>query len=731
VISDVRDLIPLAQLPGGSATAREWYGIVVPSLPEDQADGVYVMIPDISESTKWGPCKWQSRDPISVPENGDPCLVVFDNRMEPWIVSYWPDKAEGQGGSGGGGAIAVGQWHWVKKTTPASGELQIDTNDWTTATQVQISKTSGQGTDVSNFLGLVQPGDTIYLQESDNKDNWGQYTVSGAYEDHGSWVDYPVTYNDSSGTIPPDKAATTAILRAKGGAGAPGPPGPQGPPGPPGPDGPKGDTGSQGPSGPTGSVGPAGPTGPAGIEGVPGPPGSQGATGPQGPAGPSGADSTVPGPQGPQGATGATGAQGPQGATGSQGTQGLPGQSTSVFNYTYNTTASPPPASGQIRFDSTLFGSITRVYAAFVDANGVDQTNVFRLVKAGMQLFVQTPGDSTKFFSFNVTATSQQSSYYQFNVTGIGTGASNPSAGAAVFEIMWVGPTGPQGLTGAQGATGATGPQGVTGPQGPIGPTGSQGPAGTPGYPSTVGKLSDILTVSTDGAAPTWQPPAPSGADLDYDGAFVPGNSYSDGDIVIYNGVSYMCVRPTTAPPVRWSPYQQSPSYGTSLPSSPYDGQEAILVDSITNPSYQWRFRYNAGSTSPYKWECVGGQPAWVIDEGDHPSMPTGTWGTPPTPSITLPRAGDYLISWNTTIYITAASSQCYTGIGINGAAPVDPLTVPLAMAGASMEGNGVGVDRRVTIPTAGAVLTIGAASIAAGSSLRGRSVSAVPVRVS
>ena len=39
-------------------------------------------------------------------------------------------------------------------------------------------------------------------------------------------------------------------------------------------------------------------------------------------------------------------------------------------------------------------------------------------------------------------------------------------------------------------------------------------------------------------------------------------------------------------------------AYGTSLPTAPTDGQEAVLVDNTTNPSYQWRFRYNAGSSS-------------------------------------------------------------------------------------------------------------------------------------
>src|SRR5262245_19587912 len=58
-------------------------------------------------------------------------------------------------------------------------------------------------------------------------------------------------------------------------------------------------------------------------------------------------------------------------------------------------------------------------------------------------------------------------------------------------------------------------------------------------------------------AATDWVPvwalanPAFSG-DLVYKGAFTAG-SYKDGDIVIYNGVTYVCVRPTSAAPVAWT----------------------------------------------------------------------------------------------------------------------------------------------------------------------------------
>ena len=80
--------------------------------------------------------------------------------------------------------------------------------------------------------------------------------------------------------------------------------------------------------------------------------------------------------------------------------------------------------------------------------------------------------------------------------------------------------------------------------------------AGTPGYPSTAGKLADVLTVTTDGAAPTWQPPAPSGADLEYNGTYDPAKTYNDGDFVLdANGMSYVCVMDGTkgVAPSPWS----------------------------------------------------------------------------------------------------------------------------------------------------------------------------------
>jgi hypothetical protein len=96
--------------------------------------------------------------------------------------------------------------------------------------------------------------------------------------------------------------------------------------------------------------------------------------------------------------------------------------------------------------------------------------------------------------------------------------------------------------------------------------------------------------------------------------------------------------------------------YGTSLPASPADGQLAILVDSTTNPSYQWKFRYNAGSSSAYKWEFIGGPPLRnnILIAGS--IAVANTWTDVGGPSI-CPRAGDYLVTFQSQVQATAFTS--------------------------------------------------------------------------
>ena len=179
------------------------------------------------------------------------------------------------------------------------------------------------------------------------------------------------------------------------------------------------------------------------------------------------------------------------------------------------------------------------------------------------------------------------------------------------------------------------------------------------------------------------------GAALSYDGDWVAG-TYQDGQVVIRNGIAYLCVGgPTTvAPdPVPWGLASTQASYGTTLPASPVDGQEAILVDSLTNPSYQWRFRYNAGSSSPYKWEFIGGPPASTYVSANEVYSGSG-WANLATvgPNFTIPRAGDYRVEADATTGIPGASGASWIGVADNG--DQDPVSSVSFYNGATSGGS-------------------------------------------
>lgn len=71
--------------------------------------------------------------------------------------------------------------------------------------------------------------------------------------------------------------------------------------------------------------------------------------------------------------------------------------------------------------------------------------------------------------------------------------------------------------------------------------------------------------------------------DVKYDGDYAAG-AFNDGDIVIQNGVAYLCVRPTSNPPVAWD---GGVSGGSGLPVGGTVGQ-ALKKNSGTNYDSSW-----------------------------------------------------------------------------------------------------------------------------------------------
>jgi hypothetical protein len=113
--------------------------------------------------------------------------------------------------------------------------------------------------------------------------------------------------------------------------------------------------------------------------------------------------------------------------------------------------------------------------------------------------------------------------------------------------------------------------------------------------------------------------------------------------------------------------WQGISAYGTTLPGSPVDGQQAVLVDSTTNPTYIWQFRYNAGSSSAYKWEFVGGVAAFiqVVTGGTTTAVAAWVDLTNIGPSFIVPRAGDYSAMLVAQLNDSTAQANVQAGVGI------------------------------------------------------------------
>jgi len=137
---------------------------------------------------------------------------------------------------------------------------------------------------------------------------------------------------------------------------------------------------------------------------------------------------------------------------------------------------------------------------------------------------------------------------------------------------------------------------------------------------------------------------AMASAPVDYQGVYDPAVSYAQGAVVTYNGVTYIAVNPSLGQTPPTAIFLQSPPLVTALPGSPADGQEVILCDDVSNPTYQWRLRYVANKTSN-KWLFIGGAPIFSLvstvgTTGSSAYVALASAG----PSITVPVAGDYFV---------------------------------------------------------------------------------------
>lgn len=114
-----------------------------------------------------------------------------------------------------------------------------------------------------------------------------------------------------------------------------------------------------------------------------------------------------------------------------------------------------------------------------------------------------------------------------------------------------------------------------------------------------------------------------------------------------------------------------------TLPGSPVDGQEVILVDSLTVPTYAWRLRF-ATAPTPDIWEFVGGSDKIVkVSYGTYEQIGSaGSWQNLATtgPDFTIPATGTYQVRWGAKFNIGDANNKdLYMGLTVGNTNPPEP----------------------------------------------------------
>lgn len=131
----------------------------------------------------------------------------------------------------------------------------------------------------------------------------------------------------------------------------------------------------------------------------------------------------------------------------------------------------------------------------------------------------------------------------------------------------------------------------------------------------------------------------------------------------------------------------------TSLPGSPADAQQAILVDSTSAPTYAWLLQWSAAAA---KWIFIGGSPA----EAEVGTQQNGAAGTAYQdlatvgPQFVVPRAGTYEIVFSASLSAADVGAQVYVSPKLGAAATADADAAQAIVPAAGVAGTAAAIVR-------------------------------------
>ena len=115
----------------------------------------------------------------------------------------------------------------------------------------------------------------------------------------------------------------------------------------------------------------------------------------------------------------------------------VPDNSVAVGEWTYQNTTTPPPSSGQIRFNNATLSSVTTVYISNDTALGKDVEKILLLqIRAGAKVLIQDKDEADKYVIYTVVAlTAQTASDTTFTVTYDSMGTTLSDGQRVLFAV--------------------------------------------------------------------------------------------------------------------------------------------------------------------------------------------------------------------------------------------------------------------------------------------------------
>lgn len=176
----------------------------------------------------------------------------------------------------------------------------------------------------------------------------------------------------------------------------------------------------------------------------------------------------------------------------------------------------------------------------------------------------------------------------------------------------------------------------------------------------------------------------------------------------------------------------QSGAATVTLIVAPQSGDEIVYAADSTN-GVNWHLRYNGSSSSPYKWEYVGGSPlmATAADVNiTQPATPIYNNGST-TLSQALTYAGDYDITIGV---LQNAKNNAYTSIALSGGTSASAVDADAVYSAVSGTDSGLFLTRTLRKTISAAAVTVTMQHKGAGSQsayFNNRALRITPVRVS